>query len=1090
MSEQIRESTPGARFRAFIAPLASLRITVTLIAFTFVLVFAGTTAQKDLSSWDVQKEYFYAWGVMAPVKYFLPLTRWSETLPQTFNVGRWTFKLAVPLVGGATIAWAMLLNLTAAHIVRFRITWRDVLAVPPLVAVIWWAGTKTAEHGYYALTAALVGSAAPLVAAMYLLHGKRGGVHLIHLGLILVIGGELATNAVKVEQVMSIDEGGYANYASDIRYSELAIVDSSSPSENKVVTINESRLKPGLTIADPRVPFAVHVDAYYGNSQLLGPMQAKPQGLPEATAGAGTRVAVQPLAKGSGVGKSAADMPAAYVTLSKDGKELGRYLVSQQLNPQPVEVDGKTYEISLRWPRYYKPFQLHLKDFRFDRHTGTNMARNFSSDVRLVDPRRGEERDVRIWMNHPLRYNGETFFQQTFDDVTEATTVLQVVRNPSWLFPYIACVVGGLGMVAHFGVNLLAFSRKRTNALATAALTAPAVAAKGAKNRKEGYVLPPRYGPAYTAVPTVVLAMCVIYLLATLIPRSAKTPAGLDLSDAAAIPMNYEGRVLPLDTLARVSLKVITGGKEELTKVLKEADKDRDKAEREQDKANPKPKPSGMEFLFDLFTQNPRAREYKIFKIDNAEVIGLMRLRAIAKDGTERQFFSWSELEPQLMELRDQVIKSAEIDDKHKSVFHREAEELWKQAKTFDNLAALTMLYLVPPKSPGGEWRQARPLLDAERAGGPTDEALGKFRAVLQAYDTANAQGADAEASAKTFHEAVGIYRAHVAGVAPRESAKAPVEVFFNRAAPFYHLMAFYVLAFVLVMVSFLAAPLPLRRAAMWVLVLTLAVHTLGLIFRMYLQGRPPVTTLYSAAIFIGWAGVLLGLGAEMLFKNGVGLLVASVKGFASLFVAHNLSLTDGDTLRELQAVLDTNFWLATHVVLITLGYAATFLAGAAGITYVLRGVGTTSLDKAAGKDLLRMVYGIICFAMLFSFVGTVLGGIWADQSWGRFWGWDPKENGAILIVLWNALILHARWGGLVKERGVMLLAIFGNVVTAWSFFGTNELGIGLHAYGFTEGRRFWLLMFVLSQIVFIGIGAIPLAAWRSASRLRESPTR
>src|SRR5687768_12574200 len=220
MSELTRETTPGERFRALIAPLASLRITVTLIALTFVLVFAGTTAQKDLSSWDVQKEYFYAWGVMAPVKYFLPLTRWSETLPETFNVGRWTFKLAVPLVGGAAIAWAMLLNLAAAHIVRFRVTWRDALVIPPLVAVVWWAGTKTAEHGYYALTAALIGSAAPLIAAMYLLHGKRGGVHLIHLGLILVIGGELASNVVKIEQMMSVDEGGYANYASDIRYGE------------------------------------------------------------------------------------------------------------------------------------------------------------------------------------------------------------------------------------------------------------------------------------------------------------------------------------------------------------------------------------------------------------------------------------------------------------------------------------------------------------------------------------------------------------------------------------------------------------------------------------------------------------------------------------------------------------------------------------------------------------------------------------------------------------------------------------------------------------------------------------------------------
>ena len=163
--------------------------------------------------------------------------------------------------------------------------------------------------------------------------------------------------------------------------------------------------------------------------------------------------------------------------------------------------------------------------------------------------------------------------------------------------------------------------------------------------------------------------------------------------------------------------------------------------------------------------------------------------------------------------------------------------------------------------------------------------------------------------------------------------------------------------------------------------------------------------------------------------------------------------------MKILQAVLDTNFWLATHVVIITLGYAATFLAGAA------RRSSTSSAasSRRARQDRLakssaRMIYGIVCFAMLFSFVGTVLGGIWADQSWGRFWGWDPKENGAVLIVLWNALILHARWGGLVRERGIACLAIFGNIVTAWRWFGTNMLGVGLHSYGFMDKALIWLL--------------------------------
>jgi cytochrome c biogenesis factor len=128
------------------------------------------------------------------------------------------------------------------------------------------------------------------------------------------------------------------------------------------------------------------------------------------------------------------------------------------------------------------------------------------------------------------------------------------------------------------------------------------------------------------------------------------------------------------------------------------------------------------------------------------------------------------------------------------------------------------------------------------------------------------------------------------------------------------------------------------------------------------------------------------------------------------------------------------------------------------------------------------MIYAIICFATLFSFVGTVLGGIWADQSWGRFWGWDPKENGALIIVLWNILILHARMGGMVRERGLANLAIFGNIVTTWSFFGTNMLGVGLHSYGRTDEQLANLLMFIASQVVLILIGLLPVNLWRSFS--------
>jgi ABC-type transport system involved in cytochrome c biogenesis permease subunit len=232
--------------------------------------------------------------------------------------------------------------------------------------------------------------------------------------------------------------------------------------------------------------------------------------------------------------------------------------------------------------------------------------------------------------------------------------------------------------------------------------------------------------------------------------------------------------------------------------------------------------------------------------------------------------------------------------------------------------------------------------------------------------------------------------------------------------------------------------------------------------------------------VFIGWSFALAGLILEAIFRLGVCNVVAAVGGALALMIAQALG-QGADTYTVMQAVLDTQFWLATHVVIVALGYAATFMAGLFGIIYIAMGVFTPILSRPDMRRLLsRMIYGVICFAALFSFVGTVLGGLWADDSWGRFWGWDPKENGALIIVLWNALILHALWGKMVHERGLAVLAVAGNIVTAWSWFGVNELGVGLHSYGFTEGVLLTLGLFVTSQLAIMIAGSLPLSWWVS----------
>jgi ABC-type transport system involved in cytochrome c biogenesis permease subunit len=280
----------------------------------------------------------------------------------------------------------------------------------------------------------------------------------------------------------------------------------------------------------------------------------------------------------------------------------------------------------------------------------------------------------------------------------------------------------------------------------------------------------------------------------------------------------------------------------------------------------------------------------------------------------------------------------------------------------------------------------------------------------------------------------------------------------------------------------------PLRRGAFWLMALTLVMHMSALIARMYLMNRPLVfiTNLYSTAIFIGWVGALFGLAVEVFFRRGIGLAVGGMLGFLTSIIAHHLAT--GDTLEQVVAVLDTNFWLATHVTIINAGYAATFFAGLLGAGLILAGVLSPSLDRQTFRAMGQILYGVLCFATLFSFVGTVLGGIWGDQSWGRFWGWDPKENGALLIVLMNALILHARWAGLVQQRGMAVLAVLGNIIVIWSWFGVNMLGVGLHSYGFIASTFYGMVVADLAHAAIAIVGMVPMRHWRSYAALQATP--
>jgi ABC-type transport system involved in cytochrome c biogenesis permease subunit len=394
--------------------------------------------------------------------------------------------------------------------------------------------------------------------------------------------------------------------------------------------------------------------------------------------------------------------------------------------------------------------------------------------------------------------------------------------------------------------------------------------------------------------------------------------------------------------------------------------------------------------------------------------------------------------------------------------------------RRYQDLDSAAYALTIPPLHPDqgrDDWKNLGHSLLESMKTGEIHPAINYYASMAAAYR---------RSSAPQFNQAVAGYEQWLASQALiPEQNKGRREYFFNHLEPFYKAMVIYVAALLFGCAYWLRLSEWVRRSAFYLLVLAFGIHTVGLVFRMFLEGRPPVTNLYSSAIFVGWAAVLLGIILERIYRDGIGTVAAAAVGFSTQIIAHHLAL-GGDTMEMLRAVLDTNFWLATHVVMITVGYSSMFFAGFLAVLYVLRGFFTRTLSDTAAKSLSRMVYGIVCFATLFSFVGTILGGIWADQSWGRFWGWDPKENGALLIVIWCAVILHARWGGMIRERGLMALAIFGNIVTSFSWFGVNMLGVGLHSYGFMDKAFQWLMVFIVSQVVLILLAMLPDRFWLS----------
>jgi ABC-type transport system involved in cytochrome c biogenesis permease subunit len=338
---------------------------------------------------------------------------------------------------------------------------------------------------------------------------------------------------------------------------------------------------------------------------------------------------------------------------------------------------------------------------------------------------------------------------------------------------------------------------------------------------------------------------------------------------------------------------------------------------------------------------------------------------------------------------------------------------------------------------------------------------------------------------------ALGSYHERVSAVAEErgEYGAIPLEVMYYKAkllslSLYLYIFSFFVVAFLWMR--------PSNRLLGGLAHLTVACPTILLIaaiaIRCIIRGRPPVSTLYETVLFITATAVVACLFIEAMNKQRIALSLGSLLGALGLFLAYKYEIKEGvDTMPNLQAVLDTNFWLATHVTTVTMGYAAGLLAAGIAHIYILgKFLNLKSGDPQFYKTLTRMTYGVICFGLLFATVGTILGGIWANDSWGRFWGWDPKENGALMIVLCGLIILHARMGGYIRDLGIAICAVITGMVVAFSWWGVNLLGVGLHAYGFTQGVWRVLVTFWVLQGLVAGLGVIVYWKERALAKLEK----
>ena len=509
--------------------------------------------------------------------------------------------------------------------------------------------------------------------------------------------------------------------------------------------------------------------------------------------------------------------------------------------------------------------------------------------------------------------------------------------------------------------------------------------------------------------------------------------SSLSAFEVENIPVQSEGRVKPLDTFARNQLLRFYGKRE-----IKDQ------------------KINATDWLLDLILYPQEGRQRKIFNIRNPEVVSSLFL-----DWYTDHKYSYNEIIDGLSSQVDLINTIEQKDNSIRTPFDKQLLELGENALIFEKLSYMKNIKLIPPAllDENAVWQSP---FDFIISGVTPSYHQEEILNSLQQYLAARFQNNDSE-----IKHALSNYENVLSGLSINSVniEKLKDETWMNSANLFVKSLAFYILSFLIIGLSWMVKPVFFRKISYLFLIIGFFIHGYGILLRMQIMGRPPVSTLYESVIFVSFILLLLAVLLEYFRKDGLGIFVGSVGGSILHFIGFSYA-SDGDTLGMLVAVLDSNFWLATHVTTITIGYGASLVAGFVGHLYLVQNI-LDPVNSKKLKSIFNNLFGITLVALFFTLFGTILGGIWADQSWGRFWGWDPKENGALLIVLWQLLMIHSRLSGIARPPLFALGMALNNIIVALAWFGVNLLQVGLHSYGFDDGVARNLYVFISFEILF-----------------------